>query len=114
MGSETDQGILPFDLVTDPRKGDATPPFDVSLLALSSIEGLGRKSLVVLVKMFGDNRGSVATPVLLFAVLHWGRIHLVPLAAEGQRLGAPHQGLDKAVVESVGRLGEVSSTVPPS
>jgi DNA protecting protein DprA len=59
MGSELDQGILPFDSTADPKGHDTTPPFDVTLLALSSIEGLGRKSLVALVEVFGDNLGRV-------------------------------------------------------
>jgi DNA protecting protein DprA len=59
MGPEPEQGKLPLGLSTDPKERDATPPFDVSLLALSSIDGLGRKSLVTLVKVFGDNLGRV-------------------------------------------------------
>ncbi len=53
------QSALPFESFATAEERNAVPPFNVSLLALSRVRGLGRKSLITLVKVFGEDLGKV-------------------------------------------------------
>ncbi len=59
MTSQPDQGAFAFEFATSTPSARDRPSFDVSLLALSSVEDLERKSLKALLRFFNGDPGKV-------------------------------------------------------
>lgn len=59
MRSELGQEALPFEMDGDAPRPISAPSFSVALLALNSVDGLGRKGIRQLVKAYGDDLGTL-------------------------------------------------------
>ncbi len=59
MTSQPDQGAFAFEFASATPNSDDLPSFDVSLLGLSGVEGLGRESIKALIQSFGGDLGKV-------------------------------------------------------